>query len=93
MTHPNVVRNAKRQIRQIWSYVCAKLDLYGQQVCPGVIFPRPPQDAERIALIESLFNDEGIQVVWHDETGDHLRERLAKVAQPEAAADALKVRG
>ena len=73
----NVVRNVRRQIRQVWSYVEAQLELEGLQVCPGVIFPKLPRDPARLELIESLFNEEGIQVVWHDETVEHLRQRMA----------------
>jgi len=77
MTKVNVVRNARRQIRQIWSYVEAELELYDKAVCPGVIFPKQPRDPERLRLIEALFNAEGIQVVWHDEKVQHLQTRMA----------------
>ncbi|MDY6989291.1 MAG: hypothetical protein SWQ30_14680 [Thermodesulfobacteriota bacterium] len=77
MTEGNVVRNVRRQIRQIWSYVEAELELYDKQVSPGVISPKQPRDPERLRLIESLFNAEGIQVVWHDEKVEHLKTRLA----------------
>jgi hypothetical protein len=76
MTEKNIIRNVRRQILQIWSYIDSALELEGQQVCPGVIFPKLPRDPERLHRIESLFNDEGIQVVWHDETLQHLRKRM-----------------
>ena len=76
MTEANVVRNVKRQIRQIWTYVEAELELYGCDVCPGVIFPKLPRSAERLGLIETMFNSEGIQVVWHNEGWDQLKKRM-----------------
>ncbi len=76
MTDRNVRRNARRQIRQIWGYISAALDLQGQQVCPGIIFPALPKDRERLARIERLFNGEGIQVVWRHESMEHLMSNL-----------------
>lgn len=70
-----IPRYVRRQIRQIWSYVDAQLEIYEVEVCPGVIFPHRPLDPRRLALIERLFNGEGIQVVWHDETLEECRVR------------------
>ena len=64
MAEWNVKRNVRRQIRQLWSYIDAELEIYGMQVFPGIIFPALPSDRSRLALIESMFNNEGIQVVW-----------------------------
>ena len=77
MAEVNVVRNVKRQIRQIWSYIDAELELYQMQVCPGIIFPKLPHESKRLELIESMFNDNGIQVVWHDESLEHLKKRMS----------------
>lgn len=55
-------RNAMRQVRQIWSYVDAQLELEGKEVSPGIIFPTRPSDPERLKTIETIFNDSGIQV-------------------------------
>jgi len=77
MAEGNVPRNARRHIRQLWTYIDAALELEGQQVCPGIIFPTRPRDPRRTDLIEKLFNDEGIQVVWHDESIDALKNRKA----------------
>ena len=71
-----VRRNAMRQVRQIWSYIDAQLELEGKEVSPGIIFPRCPSDPERLKEIESILNDSGIQVVWHDESVDELKERM-----------------
>lgn len=74
---PNAVRrNALRQVRQIWSYIDAQLELEGKEVSPGIIFPKCPLDPVRLKAIEQIFNDWGIQVVWHDETIDELKVRM-----------------
>ena len=71
-----VRRNAMRQVRQLWSYIDAQLELEGKEASPGIIFPTRPSDLERLEAIEQIFNNSGIQVVWHDETIDELRERM-----------------
>jgi len=71
-----VRRNAMRQVKQIWSYIDAQLELEGKEVSPGIIFPTRPSDPERLKVIEKIFNDWGIQVVWHDEMIDELKERM-----------------
>ena len=73
----NVRRNARRQIRQIWSYIEAQLDIYGLEVCPGVISPKRPSDSAPLGLLESMFLEEGIQVIWHDESLNQLKKRMA----------------
>ena len=75
MTPSALRRNARRQIRQIWKYIDSQLEA-GHSVSPGVIFPELPSDPEVTALIESIFNEEDIQVVWHTETIAELRKRL-----------------
>jgi hypothetical protein len=77
MTDRNVVRNVRRQIRQVWSYVEGQLEIYKQQVCPGIIFPRLPKDPERTRLIEGMFLEEGIVAVWHDESIEDMQKRTA----------------
>jgi len=36
-------------------------------VSPGIVFSTTPSDLERKALIEELFVEDLIAVVWHDE--------------------------
>lgn len=67
-------RNINRQIRQLWSYVHSLLDS-DRDVCPGIIFRRRPVRRGRLELIERVFNENGIQVVWDDETTDERRRR------------------
>ena len=74
MTLKAVRRNVRRQARQIWHYVESQLSL-GQDISPGVVFPKRPQDSQRMNLIEKLFEEEGISVVWEDES---IRERKAR---------------
>ena len=79
MTTKNLKRNIRRQIRQIWSYIESQIEGIGKDdvkdVCPGVIFPKRPENAETLNLIEELFNEEGIQVVWQDESLDERKAR------------------
>jgi hypothetical protein len=79
MAERNIKRNVRRQIRQLWGYIDAELEIYGMQVCPGIIFPTLPSESHRLAMIESMFNDEGIQVVWQNETIDEVKQRMLKV--------------
>jgi hypothetical protein len=69
-----VRRNVKRQARQIWDYIESQLEM-GKEVSPGVIFPKRPKDPDRINLIEQLFEEKGISVVWEDES---IAERKAR---------------
>ena len=73
MKEKNVQRNAMRQVKQIWSYIDVQLDLEGKEVSPGIIFPKLPSDRERLKKIEKIYNDWGIQVVWHNETKEELK--------------------
>ena len=75
MTLVAVRRNVRRQARQIWDYIKSQLDL-GKDVSPGVIFPKLPKDTRRMKLVEQLFNEEGIAVVWEDETATKRKARL-----------------
>lgn len=72
----NVRRNVRRQIRQIWSYVEVFAEREKKSVYPGVIFPDLPKEEACWRLIEKMFNDEGIQVVWHSETIEETTARL-----------------
>jgi len=74
MTSTAVRRNVKRQARQIWDYIESQLEL-GKEVSPGVIFTKRPKDLDRINLIEQLFDEKGISVVWEDES---IAERKAR---------------
>jgi hypothetical protein len=75
MTLTNVRRNVSRQVRQIWDYIESQLEL-GKDVSSGVLFRKRPKDADRMRLIERLFNEKGIAIVWKDET---VAERKAQV--------------
>ena len=66
MTPRAVRRNAKRQARQIWKYIELQEELDG--ICPGIVFPKRPSDPKRLELIEQIFEEEGIPVVWEDES-------------------------
>ena len=67
MTDSAVRRNVRRQIKQIWDYIESQLKMK-RDVSPGIIFPKRPKDKNRLKLIEDMFEEEGIPVIWHDET-------------------------
>ena len=77
MTDQAVRRNIRRQIKQVWDYIESQIvkgeyttDGERKDVCPGITFPKRPKDKARMVLIESLFLEDGIPVVWDDETID-----------------------
>ena len=74
MTQSAARRNVKRQARQIWDYIDSQLAL-GRDVSPGVVFPKRPESASRLALVETLFDAEGIPVVWYEESTEERRSR------------------
>lgn len=74
MTDSAVQRNVKRQIKQIWDYIDSQLAKQ-KDVSPGVIFPERPKDKTRMRLIEDMFEEKGIPVVWQDES---IEERKAR---------------
>jgi len=76
MTEKAVIRNVRRQIRQVWDYIESELER-GKEISPGIIFPKRPKSNNRILLIEKLFEEEGIPVVWEDETIEE-RKNLQK---------------
>lgn len=84
MTKPAVRRNIRRQIKQIWDYIESQI-LDGEYVptgvrksiSPGIIFPIRPKDENRLKLIEESFWDEGITVVWDDESIEECQKRNA----------------
>jgi Holliday junction resolvase-like predicted endonuclease len=74
MTEKAVSRNVRRQVKQIWDYIDSQLAKV-KEVSPGIIFPHRPKDKARMELIEHMFEQEGIPVVWQDETMEERKER------------------
>ena len=74
MTPKAVRRNAKRYARQLWDYIEAEIE-DGFQVSPGIVFPTQPKTEGRLVEVERLFDEEGIPVVWEDETIEERRAR------------------
>jgi hypothetical protein len=74
MTPKAVRRNVKRYARQLWNYIEAEI-AHGFQVSPGIVFPRSPKIEGRLSEIERLFDEEGIPVVWDDETIEQRKSR------------------
>ena len=82
MADKAVRRNARRQINQVWKYIESQIKDgkmvatgEGKGVSPGIIFPKRPADKKRMKLIEEMFEEEGIPVVWHDESIEEARKR------------------
>lgn len=73
-----VRRNVSRHARQIWDYIESQL-AEGKEVSPGILFPRRPRTQQLLHLIESLFEERGIAVVWEDES---LAQRRARANAP-----------
>lgn len=68
-----VRRNVKRQARQVWRYINSEALVDG--ICPGIVFPTRPRDPERMQQIEAWFEEEGIPVVWEDESAAERKAR------------------
>jgi len=60
---PNVLRHA----RQLWRYVETELDVVHHDVLPGIIYPVAPKTPGRKEEIETVLEEQGIQVVWRTE--------------------------
>ncbi len=83
MTTTALRRNVRRQIRQIWEYIESQLHpddpkIRPKDVSPGVVFPARPRSKEQMRLIEMMFEEEGIPVVWDDESIEERRERVGE---------------
>ena len=76
MTPKTVRRNVGRHSNQIYDYIDSQLD-EGKTVSPGIIFPKLPKDPARLKLVEELFDERGIPVVWEDETIEESKKRLS----------------
>ena len=74
MTLKAVHRNVNRQAKQIWSYIESQLK-QKKEVSPGIIFPKRPKNIDRMVLIEQLFEEHGIPVVWEDESIEVRKKR------------------
>jgi hypothetical protein len=63
-----------RQVNQVWDYIESELEK-GKEVSPGIIFPKIPISKARFILIEKLFDERGIPVVWMNENVEERKER------------------
>ena len=85
MTTDALRRNVWRQGTQVWYYIEAQPG-EGQEVCPGLVFPRRPRASRRLELIEALFEERGIAVVWEDES---VEQRRARAGLPKPPAQSV----
>ena len=69
-----VRRNVRRQARQVWQYIDGQPD-GAEGVCPGIVFPKRPRERRRMRLIERMLKEEGIPVVWEDESIEERKVR------------------
>jgi hypothetical protein len=81
MTIVAVRRNVLRHARQVWDYIESQLAA-GKEVSPGVVFSKRPTSARRLELVEALFEERGIAVVWQDESIDERRARAGLPSTP-----------
>lgn len=81
MTTDALRRNVWRQARQVWDYIESQL-AEGKEVSPGIVFPRRPRASRRLTLIEALFEEQGIAVVWEDESVEQRRARAGLPKPP-----------
>lgn len=82
MTKDALRRNVWRQALQVWDYIESQL-AEGKEVSPGIVFRRRPRASRRLVLIEALFEERGIAVVWEDESVEQRRAR-AGLSKPPA---------
>lgn len=75
MSAKAVRRNVRRHVRQIWQYIESQL-AEEKDVSPGIVFPQRPKSDARRQLIEELFWEEGIPVVWEDESVEERARRI-----------------
>ena len=74
MTNKAVHINVNKQAKQIWNYIESQLKLK-KEVSPGIIFPKRPKNNDRMVLIERLFEEHGIPVVWDNESIKERKKR------------------
>ena len=79
---PDRVRpNALRHARQTWLYIEPFLEHSGGYVCPGILYEKLPTTPGRVAEVESILHERGLQVVWQNESKADLRARMRKSDQ------------
>ena len=59
---PNILRHARQVMRYVYPFWERGVD-----VCPGLIYPRPPLSVDRRNQVEDTLAEKSIQVVWFSE--------------------------
>lgn len=59
---PNILRHARQLMRYVYPFWERGVD-----VCPGLIYPRPPLSVDRRNQVEDTLAEKSIQVVWFSE--------------------------
>lgn len=68
-----VRRNVNRHAKQLFDYIDTQVEK-GLDVSLGIVFQKQPKDPARMQLVEVLFDERGIPVVWEDETIQERKE-------------------
>lgn len=63
----NVTKNLWRHQNQLFKYVDRFVDVDGINVCLGIIYPKPPEDADLRARIEAYLDEYGAPAYWYTE--------------------------
>lgn len=59
--------NALRHLRQLYRYVDGELERDTEGICHGIVYERAPRSQKRRKLLEALFHEHRVQLVWRHE--------------------------
>lgn len=63
----NIKKNLWRHQRQLFHYIEKYLDVDKLQVCPGIIYPKPPKSPSLRQFIETCLEEYGAPAYWYSE--------------------------
>lgn len=69
ISRTNIRSTVQRHARQIWRYIDDYVENRGRDVCPSLVYERPPRSDRVKTEIEGILNERFIQVVWRKELG------------------------
>ena len=74
MSERAIRRNVRRHVNQILDYGESQV-AKGKTASISIIFPKRPSSPRRLRLVEDLFWELGVPVIWEDETKEERRAR------------------
>jgi len=74
ITEKRIRAYVNRQAGQVWDYIESELERR-KDVSPGIIFPKKPKSKRKLILIEKMFDERGIPVVWMNESIEERKKR------------------